>query len=143
MRDHAIVTGLACGCGRTVPTIRVFGRTDDMLIVKGINVFPSAIRDVATSFEPRTTGNLRIIADFPGYTTQRPLRIKIEHGAALAGDGGAIERLRQEIAERLRGLLNFAPAVEMVAPDTFEKPGIHKVALIVREAASHDDVKGR
>ncbi len=31
----------------------------------------------------------------------------------------------------------------MVTPDTFEKPGIHKVALIVREAASHDDVKGR
>ncbi len=142
-RDHAVVTGLACGCGRTAPTIRVFGRTDDMLIVKGINVFPSAIRDVVTSFEPRTTGNLRIVADFPGYTTQRPLRIKVEHGAPLAGAGGAIERLRQEIAERLRGLLNFAPAVEMVAPDTFEKPGIHKVALIVREAASHDDVKGR
>lgn len=105
-RDHAVVTRLACGCGRTAPTIR-------------------------------------IIADFPGSTTQHPLRIKIEHGAALAGDGGAIERLRQEIAERLRGLLNFAPAGEMVTPDTFEKPCIHKVALIVREAASQDDVKGR
>ena len=113
--------------------IRVVGRTDDMLIVKGINVFPSAVRDVVSSLEPRTTGNLRIVADFPGYTTQRPLRIKVEHGPALAGDGAAIEQLRQELAERLRGLLNFAPAVEMVPPDTFEKPGIHKVALIVRE----------
>jgi phenylacetate-CoA ligase len=113
--------------------IRVVGRTDDMLIVKGINVFPSAIRDVVTGFEPRTSGNLRIVADFPGYTTQRPLRIRVEHGLALAGDGAGIERLRQEISERLRGLLNFAPAVEMVPPDTFEKPGIHKIALIVRE----------
>lgn len=132
-RDHAVVTGIGCACARTAPMIRVFGRTDDMLIVKGINVFPSAIRDVVTSFEPRTTGNLRIIADFPGYTTQRPLRIKVEHGTVVAGDGAAIERLRQELAERLRGLLNFAPAVEMVLPDTFEKPGIHKIALILRE----------
>jgi phenylacetate-CoA ligase len=132
-RDHAVVTGQGCRCGRTAPMIRVVGRTDDMLIVKGINVFPSAVRDVVTGFEPRTTGNLRIVADFPGYTTQRPLRIQVEHGSALAGDGSGIEQLRQDVAERLRGLLNFAPAVEMVPPDTFEKPGIHKVALIVRD----------
>jgi phenylacetate-CoA ligase len=113
--------------------IRVFGRTDDMLIVKGINVFPSAIRDVVSRFEPRTTGNLRIIADFPGHTTQRPLRIKVEYGAALAGYGREIDRLRHEVSERLRGLLNFAPAVEMVPPDTFETPGVQKIALIVRE----------
>jgi phenylacetate-CoA ligase len=134
-RDHAVVTGTSCACGRTAPMVRVVGRTDDMLIVKGINVFPSAIRDVVTSLEPRTTGNLRIVADFPGYTTQRPLPIRVEYGPGLAGDGAAIERLRQELGERLRGLLNFAPAVEMVPPDTFEKPGIHKVALIVREGA--------
>jgi phenylacetate-CoA ligase len=133
-RDHAVVTGVGpCSCGRTSPMIRVFGRTDDMLIVKGINVFPSAIRDVVSRFEPRTTGNLRIIADFPGHTTQRPLRIKVEYGAALAGYGREIDRLRHEVSERLRGLLNFAPAVEMVPPDTFETPGVQKIALIVRE----------
>ena len=136
-RDHAVVTGTGpCACGRTGPMIRVFGRTDDMLIVKGINVFPSAIKDVVGSLEPRTTGHLRIVADFPGHTTQRPLRIKVEHGPALAGRGDEIERLRQELSERLRGLLNFAPAVEMVPPDTFEKPGLQKVALIVRESAA-------
>jgi phenylacetate-CoA ligase len=133
-RDHAVVTGVGpCACGRTAPMIRVVGRTDDMLIVKGINVFPSAIRHVVAGFEPRATGNLRIVADFPGHTTQRPLRIRAEHGPALTGRGDEIERLRQEIGERLRGLLNFAPLVEMVPPDTFEKPGVHKVALIVRE----------
>ena len=132
-RDHAVVTGTTCACGRTAPMIRVFGRTDDMLIVKGINVFPSAIQDVVSSFAPRTTGSLRIVADFPGHTTQTPLRIRVEHGEALGSAADAIERLRLEVADRLRGLLNFAPAVEMVAPNTFEKPGIHKVALIVRE----------
>lgn len=132
-RDHAVVTGTDCACGRTAPMIRVFGRTDDMLIVKGINVFPSAIQDVVSSFEPETTGILRIVADFPGHTTQRPLRIRVEHGEALAGNGEAIERLGHAIAHRLRGLLNFAPAVEMVPPNTFEKPGVQKIALIMRE----------
>lgn len=133
-RDHAVVTATGpCACGRTAPMIRVFGRTDDMLIVKGINVFPSAIKDVVGRFEPRTSGNLRIVADFPGHTTQRPLRIQVEYGPPLAGRGDEIERLRQELSERLRGLLNFAPAVEMVPPDTFEKPGVQKVALIARE----------
>jgi len=134
-RDHAVATGIGCPCGRTAPMIRVFGRTDDMLIVRGINVFPSAIQDVVSSFEPRTTGNLRIIADFPCHTTQRPLRIKVEYGEALAGKGEEIERLRAELSARLHGLLNFAPAVEMVPPNTFEKPGVHKVSLIVREGA--------
>lgn len=132
-RDHAVVTGTTCDCGRTAPMIRVVGRTDDMLIVKGINVFPSAIQDVVLGFAPRTTGALRVVADFPGHTTQRPLRIKVEYGPGLAGQKDEIARLGDEVAGRLRGLLNFASAVEMVAPDTFEKPGVQKVALIVRE----------
>jgi hypothetical protein len=79
-------------------------------------------------------GNLGIVADFPGYTTRRPLRIRVEHAAALTGQETAIERLRQEIADKLRGLLDFAPSVDMVPPDAFEKPGIKKIALIVRES---------
>ena len=56
-----------------------------------------------------------------------------ESAAALTGQGAAIERLRQEMADELRGLLNFAPSMEMVPPDTFEKLGIRKDTLIVRE----------
>jgi len=46
-RDHIRVLGVGCACGRATPRIRCVGRTDDMLIFKGMNVFPSAIRDVA------------------------------------------------------------------------------------------------
>lgn len=48
-RDHALVTGVGCACGRTSPRIRCIGRTDDMLIYKGMNVFPTALRDLAVS----------------------------------------------------------------------------------------------
>lgn len=128
--DHVVVTGTGCRCGRTGYKIRCFGRTDDMLIVKGINVFPSAIKDVVTSFEPRTTGLMKIIADFPGHTTQKPLRIKIEHGPGVAP--GEVPHLSDELCHKLQSLLVFRPEIEMVPPDTLDKPGVQKVALIER-----------
>lgn len=48
-RDHALVTGFGtCSCGRTSPRIRCIGRTDDMLIYKGMNIFPTSIRDLVS-----------------------------------------------------------------------------------------------
>ena len=50
-RDHVEVRMSACPCGRTGPRVRCLGRTDDMLIVRGVNVFPSAVREVVSGFE--------------------------------------------------------------------------------------------
>jgi phenylacetate-CoA ligase len=55
-RDRVTVLGTSCPCGRTSFKLRCIGRTDDMLIVLGVNVFPSAIRDIISSLHPRTTG---------------------------------------------------------------------------------------
>ena len=52
-RDHVEVRMAPCACGRTGPRVRCVGRTDDMLIVRGVNVFPTAIRDVVGAFSPR------------------------------------------------------------------------------------------
>ncbi|MDJ1434395.1 hypothetical protein [Halostagnicola sp. A-GB9-2] len=49
--DYARVTGTDCDCGRTSPKIQCIGRTDDMLIYKGMNVFPSAVRDVISEVD--------------------------------------------------------------------------------------------
>ena len=51
-RDHVRVRTSPCACGRTSPRVRCLGRTDDMLIVRGVNVFPSAIREVVGAFAP-------------------------------------------------------------------------------------------
>ncbi|CAN0128498.1 unnamed protein product, partial [Chrysoparadoxa australica] len=60
-RDHAQVGDVTCACGRTSPRMRCIGRTDDMLIYKGMNVFPTAIRDVvAEVFPGRLEPTLRI-----------------------------------------------------------------------------------
>ena len=47
-----------CRCGRTGPRVRCIGRTDDMLIVRGVNVFPSAIREVVSAFAPAVSGHI-------------------------------------------------------------------------------------
>src|SRR5712691_7888953 len=100
-RDHVVVTGTSCPCGRTGFKIRCVGRTDDMLIVRGVNVFPSAIKDLIMELAPETTGELRVRADFEGHTTQRPLPLVVERSASL--DPTTEDDLRRRIEERLRG----------------------------------------
>jgi phenylacetate-coenzyme A ligase PaaK-like adenylate-forming protein len=77
-RDRITVFTGPCDCGRTSFRVRCIGRTDDMLIVLGVNVFPSAIKDVIASFRPRTTGDMWILLDKPGPSMQAPLRIQAE-----------------------------------------------------------------
>jgi phenylacetate-CoA ligase len=129
--DHVLVTGTSCPCGRTGPMIRCFGRTDDMLIVRGINVFPSAIQDIVGTMQPETTGVLRVLADFAGHTTQKNLRIYVERGPAYPV--GAAKDLKTRIEARIRSALAVKVDAQIVAPDTFEKPGATKVALVVRK----------
>src|SRR5699024_5902910 len=64
-RDHVQVLAEVCECGRTAPRIRCIGRTDDMLLYKGMNVFPNAIRDIALSAAAADiTGMMRIRKQF-------------------------------------------------------------------------------
>ncbi len=65
-RNRVTVLATSCPCGRTGFKLRCIGRTDDMLIVLGVNVFPSAVKDVISSFHPRTTGEIQIVLHQPG-----------------------------------------------------------------------------
>jgi phenylacetate-CoA ligase len=126
--DRVEVLGTTCSCGRLSYKIRCFGRTDDMLLVRGINVWPTAVQDVITGFRPRAGGAMRIIADFDGHTTQRPLRIELER-ADLEVDG---TQLAQDIAKSLSSRLVFSSEIVVVDPGTLAPPGAAKVALVHR-----------
>ena len=129
--DYIEVLGTTCSCGRTGPKIRCIGRTDDMLIVRGANVFPSAIHSVVNDLIPQTNGIMRVVADFDGHTTQGALKVIVERGAGCdAGDDAA---LKSTLETRLRDALVFKADITIVAANTFEKPGAAKVALTLRE----------
>jgi phenylacetate-CoA ligase len=129
--DFIEVLGTSCTCGRTGPKIRCIGRTDDMLIVRGANVFPSAIHSVINDMIPDTNGVMRVVADFEGHTTQGALKVIVERGQGKSAQDDP--ELKLKIETRLRDALVFKADVTLVAAETFEKPGATKVVLTLKE----------
>lgn len=129
-RDHVVVTGTDCPCGRTGYTIRCIGRTDDMLIVRGINVFPSAVQELVTEMMPRTTGHMKIVVNFEGHATQERLPLTIEYTSNLRED--ELSGLREDLTQMMRSALNFTPEITLVPEGSIPRPGPTKVKLIQR-----------
>ena len=109
-RDHVEVRTGPCRCGRTGPRIRCLGRTDDMLIVRGVNVFPSAVRDVVSGFAPEVSGHVLVKPQSPGVKQEPPLPVSVE----LAQDAAPDTALADAIRERLRSVLVIQTRVELV-----------------------------
>ncbi len=63
--DFVEVRTSPCACGRTGFRFHTKGRSDDMFVVKGVNIFPTALQDVLHELEPRLTGEFQIALDFP------------------------------------------------------------------------------
>jgi phenylacetate-CoA ligase len=99
-RDHVRLSVGACSCGRTAPRVRCIGRTDDMLIVRGVNVFPSAVREVVNEFAPDVTGVILIRPRASGVRQDPPLPVRVEI-APGAGSEGLAERIRARLREKL------------------------------------------
>ncbi len=109
-RDHVEVRTSLCACGRTGPRIRCIGRTDDMLIVRGVNVFPSAVREVVSAFAPEVSGHVLVKVTSPGVKQDPPLPVNVE----LARGGTADAALAEKIRARLRSVLLVDTRVELV-----------------------------
>jgi phenylacetate-CoA ligase len=109
-RDHVRVRATPCACGRTSPRIRCIGRTDDMLIVRGVNVFPSAVREIVGAFAPAVSGHILIRPQAPGVKQEPPLPVSVE----VARDATADPALAERISARLRSALVFRARVELV-----------------------------
>jgi phenylacetate-CoA ligase len=106
-RDHVAVRTSPCPCGRSGPRIRCLGRTDDMLIMRGVNVFPSAIREVVGSFAPDVSGVIVVRPSAPGVKQEPPLPVAIEASTADP-------HLAASIRERLRSVLTVQTSIELV-----------------------------
>jgi phenylacetate-CoA ligase len=109
-RDHVRVRATPCGCGRTSPRVRCIGRTDDMLIVRGVNVFPSAIREVVSGFVPGVSGHILVTPQGPGPKQEPPLPVSVELARGEEGEPGLAEAIR----DRLREVLLVQTRVELV-----------------------------
>lgn len=106
--------------------IRCVGRTDDMLIVLGVNVFPSAVRDVVSTFRPQITGEIRILLNEPGPGVQPPLKVVVE--AYEPADTGSLKR---QLEEAIRDKLIVPTQVTLVSPGVLPRSEM-KTQLIVK-----------
>ena len=116
-RDHVEVRMGSCRCGRTAPRVRCLGRTDDMLIVRGVNIFPSAIRDVVSGFAPQVSGYVLVRPQTAGVKQEPPLPVSVELAQGAAADPALAEAIR----ERLRNLLVVQTRVELVPWGSLER----------------------
>jgi phenylacetate-CoA ligase len=126
-RDHVLVKTSPCPCGRAGPRIRCIGRTDDMLIVRGVNVFPSAVREVVNEFSPRVSGHILVRPVQPGVKQEPPLPVSVELGPDAHPDAALAESIR----ERLRNVLVVQTQVELVPWGTLQRSE-YKAKLVER-----------
>jgi phenylacetate-CoA ligase len=129
-RDRLRVLGMDCPCGRPGPRVRCVGRTDDMLIVLGVNVFPGAIRDLVAELHPRTTGAMQVVLASPGPSVEPPLRVEAEH----APDEADLAALKNELESRIRARLTISADVTLVPPDSIPRSEMKTALIRIEEA---------
>jgi phenylacetate-CoA ligase len=101
-----------CSCGFPGIRFKIMGRADDMLIVKGVNIYPAAIKDAVVSFLPRTTGALRILLDKPGPLVKPPLKVLVEHSEGMQNEGK--KALKEDLTRYMKENLRVNPEIHLV-----------------------------
>lgn len=128
-----------CPCGRTYPTfpLGIYGRTDDMMIVRGQNVFPSRIEDVLRSMK-EFGGEFRLVLERdPGHMDRLTVQTEVNSDAYISMEGGseALEPLRQQISSELRRAIGVGVSVELKPPGEFERTQFKARRVIDRRDA--------
>jgi phenylacetate-CoA ligase len=131
-RDHVELRTSPCRCGRAGPRIRCIGRTDDMLIVRGVNVFPSAVREVVSGF-PEVSGHILVTPRGTGVKQEPPLPVSVELAPGRSPDSALAESIR----ERLRNVLVVQTHVDLVPWGSLARSE-YKSNLVRRPRGSDD-----
>ncbi len=116
-RDLTTILTEPCPCGRTHRRIsRITGRTDDMLIINGVNVFPSQIEQVIMNI-PEVGNNYQICLSREGALDRLTVKVEI-YSKLFAGDLSELEKLKTKIRDRLKASIIINPAVELHEPES-------------------------
>jgi phenylacetate-CoA ligase len=117
-----------CSCGWPEMRFKILGRADDMLIIKGVNLYPSALKGLVGELEPRTSGALRIVLEQPGPLVKPPLKIRIEYGFKdISADD--LHKLKTELTQLIKDRLRVNPDIELVPPFSLPRES-GKISLI-------------
>ncbi|MBR4807520.1 MAG: phenylacetate--CoA ligase [Lachnospiraceae bacterium] len=119
-KDLTSITYEKCECGRTSARISRFkGRSDDMLIIRGVNVFPSQVESALLEIA-ETTPNYMLIVDRVNNLDTLDVLVEVEE-RFFSDDIGELEKLTKKIAHTLQQALGIAPKVRLVEPKSIER----------------------
>jgi len=119
-RDITTLRREKCDCGRTLVKMdKVYGRTDDMLIISGVNVFPSQIESLLLDFEGIEPQYV-IVVRKKGYLDSMSIDVEAKKEVYEAGKE-KIEETRRKIEEKIRGIVGIGAKVRLVPPKTIAR----------------------
>ena len=132
-RDLTSVTSAPCPCGRTHKRIaRIKGRSDDMFIVKGVNVFPMQVEAVLMSI-PEVGTNYLIELDTLDDIDVMTVKVEVQN-AFFLGDVKSLTALQQKITAALKSEILFTPKVTLVEPESLPEAQGKAVRVLDRRA---------
>ena len=106
--------------GITAPRFRVVGRADDMVVVRGLNMFPAMVQGVVNQF-PALSGEYRIMLDAPPPYDALPLQVELAHGEAQSGLAAAVEAaIKKQLGGSAKG---ERPATVTAFPEAKARAG--------------------
>lgn len=118
--DITILNNKECECGRTHPRImRILGRADDMLIIRGINVFPSQVESVLMTI-PEVGEHYQIIAEREGELDELTVRVEVTK-AGFSDKIADLMKLEKKVQYELKKVLNLQTKVELVETGTLPR----------------------
>lgn len=126
--DLLQISTTPCSCGSTCLRFKIIGRADDMLIVKGVNVFPEAIKKEILKFVPMVSGFFKILLDKPGPSVTPPMNIKIEYGHGM--EEKDVAALEDQMNKAFKENVRVTPKFQWVPPDTIPRETAKKTKLI-------------
>ena len=119
-RDICILSREKCSCGRTlVKMTKPMGRSDDMLIIKGVNVFPSQIESVLLNIS-KATPNYQIIVDRVGTTDTFEILVEISDDM-FSDTVKTIEELAKKISNDIHSILGIRAKIKLVEPKSIPR----------------------
>ncbi len=118
--DLTVINTEPCSCGRTHPRLmRILGRTDDMIVVRGINVFPSQVESVLMKI-PEVGDHYQIIVDRKGPLDMMTIMVELSE-SGFSDKIGDLMTLSKNISKQLKGVLNIVADIELVETGTIPR----------------------
>jgi len=119
-KDLSVLDPTPCRCGRTSVRMRkVTGRSDDMLIIRGVNIFPSQIEEVLMSIQGLSP-HYHIIVDRQGHLDTMEVQVEVSP-ETFSGQYRELETLQKTIQAKLRNVITIGPKVRLVEPKSLER----------------------